>query len=250
MWRHGDENDSRERDDQFVATTTAAIIAGLAAAGGSVAAAKIASSGAGHAADLQSKANADALAYTKDQDRLTRAQAEVDRKANYDQWRAKQQAVSAFGAQYGVPGMSIPDYVPGTLGEAAGASPTSAGPAAPSGAPEFIKQWQATHPVSEGMGPLTAALQAKGFDVKPYLYGQTPSHNEISLDGAKYKVISGEDGPNAAWYAAGSYDGGGARPYAPGTLGAATRAGDRRLVAPPPDPTRRPYAPGTLGSYV
>lgn len=76
-------------------------------------------------------------------------------------------------------------------------------------AQQFIAQYQASHPVSEGMQPLAAAMKQAGYNVAPYMYGNTPSNNEVSLDGEKYKLLGGEGTPGAYWYQAGMDDGGG-----------------------------------------
>jgi hypothetical protein len=97
------------------------------------------------------------------------------------------------------------------------ASQTPAKPTPPTlSAADFIKQYQGAHPVSEGVNPLLDAMKAAGYNVSPYMYGQTASHNEITLDGQKYKVIGAEDSPGAYWYQAGMTDGGGGSTTASG----------------------------------
>ena len=65
----------------------------------------------------------------------------------------------------------------------------------------FIRQWQATHPASANAPQeIIAALKAAGFNASPYMYGNTPSGNEISLNGEKFKVIGGENGGSPFWY--------------------------------------------------
>lgn len=54
-------------------------------------------------------------------------------------------------------------------------------------AADFIKQYQGQHTTPDVNG-LLEAMKAAGYNVAPYMYGQTPSGNEISLDGQKYKV--------------------------------------------------------------
>jgi hypothetical protein len=96
-------------------------------------------------------------------------------------------------------------------------APTAPAPQAPwaartkptQSAADWIKAYQAAHPVSEGISPITAAMKAAGYNVSPYMYGATPSGNELSLDGQKYKILGAENSPGAYWYSAGQNDGGG-----------------------------------------
>lgn len=89
-----------------------------------------------------------------------------------------------------------------------GAGPTAAS-AKPS-AQAFIANWQQTHAANEGIGPLADALTAAGYtNVSRYMYGTTPSNNELSIDGQKFKVLSAENSSNPAWYTPGTNDGGG-----------------------------------------
>lgn len=76
-------------------------------------------------------------------------------------------------------------------------------------AADWINAYQSSHPVSEGISPITAAMKAAGYNVSPFMYGQTASGNEVSLDGQKYKLLGGENSPGAYWYSAGQNDGGG-----------------------------------------
>ena len=77
-------------------------------------------------------------------------------------------------------------------------------------AQDFIRKYQQGNSVSGGISPLYDALQQEGYkNVGRYMYGQRPSDNELSVDGQKYKVLSGENTPGAAWYTAGTNDGGG-----------------------------------------
>jgi hypothetical protein len=78
---------------------------------------------------------------------------------------------------------------------------------APSASPQdFIKQYQSQHGTPDLNG-LLAAMKAEGYNVGNWVdpkYGT--SHNEISLNGQKYKVLGAEDSPNAYWYQAGMND--------------------------------------------
>lgn len=96
----------------------------------------------------------------------------------------------------------------GHNGEGTGTGATGGTPTL--SAQDFIKQWQQSNPASGGIGPLTAALKTAGYtNVSPFMYGNTPSGNELSIDGAKYKVVSGENSANPSWYTAGTNDSGG-----------------------------------------
>jgi hypothetical protein len=248
-------NPSRDGADCFIATTTAMIIAAAAAAGGSVAAAKIGSNAASHAGDLQAAANDKTLDFTKQQAEQKWASDEQTRKANYDQWAARQSSIGDFGAQYGLARPSTPAYVPstdprftgGTLGAAAGAPgstpPSSTAPAA--GGAAFIANWQATHPASEGIAPLAAAYKAAGFGDRFLVNGTTPSNNELTVDGAKFKVLSGENGSSPSWYVPGTNDGGGASKPVPGTIGAYAAPTASLVAAPTP---YQIFQRGTLGA--
>jgi hypothetical protein len=84
---------------------------------------------------------------------------------------------------------------------------TGAGGGQPQQSPQqFIQQWQGSHPVSEGMGGLMTAMQAAGYDVSPYMYGATPSGNELSIGGQKTKIMGAEGTPGQYWYEPGMDD--------------------------------------------
>ena len=61
----------------------------------------------------------------------------------------------------------------------------------------IIRQWQQTHSPSEGLTGLIAELQRQGVNASPFMYGETPSGNEISLNGQQYKVLTGN---NQSWW--------------------------------------------------
>ena len=81
--------------------------------------------------------------------------------------------------------------------------PPMAAPAAPAppsvsaDAAAIIRQWQQTHGASEGLAGLIAELQRNGINASPYMYGSTPSGNEIALNGQQYKVLTGN---NQSWW--------------------------------------------------
>lgn len=73
-------------------------------------------------------------------------------------------------------------------------------------AQDYIRQWQQSHP-GVNIQELIDNMKTMGYNVSPYMYGTTASKNEIMLDGQKFKVISGENGPNPAWYMGGNDSG-------------------------------------------
>jgi hypothetical protein len=97
----------------------------------------------------------------------------------------------------------------------------------------FIAQWQQSHPPD--IAALADAMQAAGYtNVSRFMYGATPSGNELSIDGQKYKVLSGEHSGNPAWYVAGTDDSGGG-------------GGARQAFTPPPAWTDSFTAPNFRG---
>lgn len=108
------------------ATATGAIINGKMQSG----AAKAQTQAANYAADQQLAAQREALDFQRQQAETTARQAEVDRRANYDQWLAGQRmnydlmagrerrlgsvgAVLGFGSRGPMPAFNAPAYVPG-----------------------------------------------------------------------------------------------------------------------------------------
>lgn len=188
------------------------------------------------AADTAAKAQADAtaaqtaatdktLAFQQSEADKARQVAEVNRRAGYDQWASdetynadrfasREGRISDIGQRLGLPARNtparnIPGYVPlpGSLasinGQGAGA------PAAGGVDPKiqgFIANWQQTHPVSEGIGPLADAIAKQFPGVTRHMYGDTASNNELNIGGQKYKVLGGEGTAGAYWYQPGMND--------------------------------------------
>lgn len=167
---------------------------------------------AGHAADLQSQAAAQALAFTKEQAARDQAAAEATRKANYDQWAAKEGRLSSFGQMLGVGPRDIPGYVP--IDANAPASAQSSGiPANASNMPSSAEQNVYSSvaakgaPTASSLDELAAAYKAAGFQVSRPNYNGTPSGNELTINGQKRKFTVGDVGsPNASWYQWGTPD--------------------------------------------
>lgn len=116
-------------------------------------------------------------------------------------WGITEAPQSAETAAY-TPGKATPGMPTATVGMTGGT---------PSLSPQdFIKQWQGSHSSQEGIAPLAEAMKQAGYNnVTRYMYGNTPSNNELNLGGEKYKVLGAENGPNPFWYLAGTDEGNG-----------------------------------------
>lgn len=258
--------------------TSAAIALGVAAgtAGGAAAsgyfagrgqtqAAEIGSAATSRSADLQKQANDEALAFQRQQAEAAWRDSQRVEQANYAQNAAHEQRLSTVGQLLGFGARDIPAYVPGvdphfdtgatplpsTSPQSAGAALSGQGSGPASSPQAFIAQWQATHAPSEGVQPLLNAMKSAGFNVAPYLYGSTPSNNEISLDGTKYKVLGAEGTPNAYWYQPGTNDSAGPSSAATPSVGAYLAQAQPTPFQPLPV-YGHPYEPKVLsvGSYL
>jgi len=186
------------------------ITAGVSA-GASLAGAKMASGGANraaraqaqaanYAADVQGRSTSEALDFQKQQAALEMQRAEADRRANYDQWLAREQRLGSLGQMVGLGSRNIPGYVP-SLPTAPNATSTMPGRPATSGAMPTVNA--ATGPIrpqleaffqSRGV-PLTevpyweekwAGLEQRGKDIKnPNYANERLSMAEI-LGGPRY----------------------------------------------------------------
>lgn len=74
---------------------------------------------------------------------------------------------------------------------------------------KYIVGKESLAPRSDSFDRIIDALHAVGVKADKYLYGSTPSNNEISIDGEKYKLISGESGGSPSWYWGGNDSAGG-----------------------------------------
>lgn len=228
------------------APVIAAIIAGGATAATGIIGSKIQSGaakdaasaqigGANRAADIQAQSAREALAFQKEQAAADAARFEHTQRSNYDQWAARQGYQSSIGSMLGLPARNIPGYQSSMPSGSPQGMPSAGGADAKAAA--FIADWQKTHPVSEGIAPLAAALQKAGLSTGRFMYGQTPSDNEVNIGGQKYKVLGGENTPAASWYVPGTND------AAPGAaIGGGTA---RWYVAPLSSFLPQPYQPLT-----
>ena len=120
-------------------TAGAGIYAAHKTAGAAEDAAKLQTDAANHAADVEGQSTAEALAFQRQQAQYQAQQDEINRRANYDQWAAKQRKVGSIGQMLGLGGVEVPDYVPGATPNfnaptsvGAGQTPAAAAAAPPS----------------------------------------------------------------------------------------------------------------------
>lgn len=136
----------------------APVIAALIIAGGTAGGAAIAAHGNTSAAQTQAdasktataaqaNANQQQLDFTKQQASAAYNSQEADRKANYDQWAARQSFFGNMGTELGLPNRTLPAYVP--------TPPNPFGGVAPAGAPS-----QAPSPMGATAAPAPAATGA------------------------------------------------------------------------------------------
>lgn len=131
------------QSDKFIGTT-AAIISAIGAAttagasiygahkqaGAASDAAKLTTDAANHAADVQARSNAEALAFERQQADYQAREMEVDRRANYDQQAAKLRRIGSIGQMLGLGGVEIPAYVPSAPANFSAGPPAPGAPAA------------------------------------------------------------------------------------------------------------------------
>jgi hypothetical protein len=133
------------------AQATGQIVAAHKSASAAKKAAQLQTSSANYAADKEAEATRQALDFQKAEAARARADAEVTRRANYDQWAAQQRRLGTLGQLLGLAPAEIPPYVPldasaSTLGAAMpwmGANRAGAAPGAPGTAsvPNDYQAW-------------------------------------------------------------------------------------------------------------
>lgn len=232
-------------------------IAGAAGAGGAIVAGKMQSGAASDAAKLQTDAanhSADTLdAAAQRAETFQRQQAEQQwqasqqtQKANYDQARARFSTIAGVGAQYGLPGMTMPDYAPG-VDPHYDSTTTPLPGAAPPG-------------TIAGAGPQGAAPTGGNFSDPAYAksfidyYAQQPGVNPSVKNDPNYwlgKITSGELGTDPKYIVSKFMTPEG------GTVNGAGKAGNPYAMTAPiisaPQVTTgipTPYQPGTIAGYA
>lgn len=182
-----------EQSDKFIGT--AAAIASLIAAGAGAGASAYASHKQGEAAN----ATADAAKYGADKQDAAAQRAEAfqrqeaenawqnaqqTQQSNYNQQKARYGMISQLGGQFGLPSMTMPDYVPGIdphytdggsppPGTISGGPPSSGAPSGPSSAPSGIDWTQSGPQLAQR---LSAYFKSKGVadSEVPYWVAKAP----------------------------------------------------------------------------
>lgn len=185
------------------AAVSGGIIAGKMQSNASRDAANLQVGSINKAAELQKQSSDAALEFQKSQATEDARRFEQTQQANYNQWAAREGRMSDFGQALGLSARHIPQY----QSSMPGGSPSGA--ADPKVA-AFVADWQRTHPVSEGIGPVADALKKAGLSSGRFDYGGgNLSNNEVTVGGKPYKVLGGEGTPAAYWYVPGMNDSGG-----------------------------------------
>jgi hypothetical protein len=165
-----------------------------------------------YAADAQAKAAAESLAFQRQQAAYDALVAESTRRANYDQWGAKQAQLGSVGQALGLPARAIPAYVPlppsglGAPGPGTAAPPTSAPQAA---ATAFVPGAVANNPTAAqvpqtpgpGMAPPSGAdaawwnAQDPRGSVAALFGGAAPTSQAILDRRAQIEAAGGQVSP-------------------------------------------------------
>ena len=159
-----------------VATGTATLIAGLSAAGAAGAGAAIGSraqsnaarqqtAAANYAADVQERTSREALDYQRQQAEEEARRYEIDRRANYDQWAARENRLGALSQMWGLGARPIPGYVPGVQ-SASGPAPDLSGAQA-----KFNELFPGETLTPDMIKAKEAELKAAGFTLRPNAAG-------------------------------------------------------------------------------
>jgi hypothetical protein len=198
-----------------IATATALTLAGIAGtAGTQVVSSALQSRAAGKAADkqtqaanraaeLQSGSTREALDFEKQQSALEQQRSEADRRANYDQWLAREQRLGSLGQMVGLGQRTIPGYVPSTQTAPGSTSTTPGGGGMndPRVADVFNRVTQGLAPTSQNLDVVIKALNDAGVSASRATHaGNQPSEDFINFGGGGgYDFIQNVGSPNAKW---------------------------------------------------
>ena len=217
-----------------------------------------------YAADLQSKSQAEQLAFLRQQAAYDATVAEANRYGNYEQWAARQEMLGPVGQALGLPARRIPAYVP--------LPPNSYGVGTPMPPPTGtgVPGGATAPPPASAVGPgVSAAKGDIGTQVASYYQsqGKTPLPTSVDYWVSKWNEFGARDPEyfNRRLAQADEFGGGGGVP-APAT--AAARPRFQPLTNDPlgsiagylmdpaaasgtlPPPTRRSLYGSPVGSYL
>jgi hypothetical protein len=165
-----------------VATGTALTLATMAATAGTTLtaaqlqargqsnAAKRQAEAANRAAELQTGSTREALDFEKQQAALEQQRSEADRRANYDQWLAREQRLGSLGQMVGLGARNSPAYVP-SMQTAPGAAMTMPGGGMDAARAKFDELFPDATLTPQMVKAKEAELQAAGFTLRPNAQG-------------------------------------------------------------------------------
>jgi len=258
-----------EQSDHFIGT--AAAIIGAIAAGATASSSIYAAHKQGDAAEKSAQLQTDAVKYGADKqdDATQRAEvfqrqqaenayqnAQTTQRANYDQAKARLGAIAGVGAQYGLSGLSMPDFVPGvdphydtgatplpdgTLGAVAGVTPSGSAAKGDAAALKAL--------LDAGADPQTAVAK---FNQQ---YGRTTGNEAVYYDPSQHGGVATIGLPDAYLAKPGSsWDitqrSGAASPVAKATGTLASFVSPSFAALSPTTALPTPYQPGTIGAYL
>lgn len=137
-------------------------------------AADLVSTATSHAADLEAEANAKELAFKQEQAKRDYMTAEANRRANYDQWRAREGRLGTLGEMIGQGSRQLPEYVPlpaysetGAPNQPGGGGTNERGPVMPPGSVGSYLPPRGSMSVPPGGDAGTVLMQAPDGSVRP-----------------------------------------------------------------------------------
>lgn len=172
-------------------TAAAGIGGAMLQSGAAKDAAKLSTDAANHAADVQGKSTADALAFQKQQAENEWLNSQNTQRANYDQSKARYGSIAGVASQYGLNLAGMPDYAAGIdphydtgqtptpgSGSIAGAGPS----ASPTGGQAGAAEMKAL--LDSGVDPQQAVSQ---FNQK---YGRTTGNQAVYYDPSQHGGVA------------------------------------------------------------
>lgn len=225
------------------ASTTGTIYAANRGANAAEEGARTQSDAANHAADVQGKGNADALAFQRQQSENAWRDSERIARANYEQSRGRHNAARTLGQTIGFDLPDMPDYVAGEdprFDQAGGPTSTASSPSRSTPSGYGAQDAQLGEWLRGGMDPAQAIAKFNQQFGRTHGNEATFSHdNTIAVPTGYYAT-----GSNGWQFAAGDHSGGGGggnQSQGPSLFNAAP------VQVQAPRDLQNPFQPGTLG---